>query len=80
MEYRRQFLGETAEILIESDGRTGPIRQSAGTGLTVCGRSERYFKAYLSKTQSDKLKNNDIVKIRLIENYKDGLLGVVDGR
>lgn len=72
LEYRRQFLGETAEVLIESDGRTGP------TGLTVCGRSERYFKVYLKKTQQRRLKNNDIVKACLIENYKDGLLGVAD--
>jgi len=78
LQYRRQFLGETAEILIESDGRTSPIRHFAGTGRTVCGRSERYFKVYLKKTQQKGLKNNDVVKTSLIEDYKDGLLGVAD--
>ena len=104
LQYRRQFLGETAEILIESenDGRTSP---TGPTGLTsLCGRSERYFKVYLPPGDGSRqkevgcatcctrgfqsagakevcahpmsLKNNDIVKASLIENYRDGLLGV----
>jgi len=75
LQYRRQFLGETAEILIESDSRTG---LTGLTGQTVCGRSERYFKVYLKKTQHKGLKNNNIVKVRMAENYRDGLLGVAD--
>ena len=70
-QYRRQFLGETAEILIENDTRW------------LCGKSERYFKVYLplgdgsrqKKTQHRGLKNNDIVTVRMAENYRDGLLG-----
>jgi threonylcarbamoyladenosine tRNA methylthiotransferase MtaB len=63
-EYRRQFLGETAEILIEYD--TGQI----------CGRSERYFQVYPEKT-TIKPKKNDLVKVKLIENRENEMIGTV---
>ena len=63
-EYRHQFLGETAEILIEYD--TGQIY----------GRSERYFKVYLGKTTT-KPKKNDLVKVKLIENRENEMIGTL---
>ncbi len=62
--YRKQFLGATAEILLENnDGQ-------------FCGRSERYFMVYLEKT-GKKLKKNDLVKVNLLENSKNGLMGQI---
>jgi threonylcarbamoyladenosine tRNA methylthiotransferase MtaB len=63
LEYRRQFLGETAEVLIEND--TEPL----------CGRSERYFVVYLRKDWRRALKNNDIARVGLVENHKEGMIG-----
>jgi threonylcarbamoyladenosine tRNA methylthiotransferase MtaB len=60
--YRRQFLGKTAEILIENDNG-----QSSG-------RSERYFKVILDKTEK-RQKRNSIVKVKLIKNSKNGMYG-----
>lgn len=63
LKYRRQFVGETAEILLESDnGR-------------ICGRSERYFMVDL-KNSDEKLQKNHFVKAKLIENHKDGMTGI----
>jgi len=62
--YRQQFLGETAEILLENnDG-------------DYYGRSERYFMVYLEKT-GKKLKKNDLVRVNLLENSKNGLMGQI---
>ncbi|MHC4496405.1 MAG: tRNA (N(6)-L-threonylcarbamoyladenosine(37)-C(2))-methylthiotransferase MtaB [Planctomycetota bacterium] len=62
LEYRRQFVGETADILLESEnGR-------------ICGRSERYFMVHL-KNSDEKLKKNHFVKAKLIENHEDGMTG-----
>jgi len=60
--YRQQFLGETAEILLEN-----------GNGR-VCGRCERYFMVYLKKTEQ-KLKKNRLIRVKLLKNSKDGLFG-----
>jgi tRNA A37 methylthiotransferase MiaB len=60
--YRQQFLGETAEILLENnDGQ-------------LCGRSERYFMVYLEKTEK-KLKKNDMIRVKLVKYGKHGMLG-----
>jgi len=60
--FRQQFVGETAEILVENgDGR-------------VCGRSERYFMVYLEKA-AKKPQRNDLVRAKLLENSKDGAIG-----
>jgi len=62
--YRQQFLGETAEILLENvNGR-------------VCGRSERYFMVYLKKVE-EKLKKNQLIRVRLLQNSKDGIFGQI---
>ncbi len=97
LQYRRQFLGETVEVLIESQ-----VRQSDGSDRSdesddQTGRSERYFKVYLKNPPSGilpdrkedfrrdlsgilpdwrRLAPNDIVKVKLIESYRDGLLGI----
>jgi len=62
--YRRQFLGETAEILLEN-----------GNGR-VCGRCERYFMVYLKKTEP-KPKKNELISVKLVQVSKDGLFGQV---
>jgi len=60
--YRQQFIGETAEILVENNnGR-------------VCGRSERYFMVYLEKT-TQKVERNELVRAKLLENSEDGVIG-----
>jgi threonylcarbamoyladenosine tRNA methylthiotransferase MtaB len=61
--FQEQFIGETAEILLENDadGR-------------IYGRSERYFMVYLEKTRK-KLKKNDLVKVKLVRNSKQGMFG-----
>lgn len=69
-EFREQFLGETAEILVENGGK---------------GRSERYFMVYLEKTgkprpseeRGKKPQKGEVVKVRLINNSKNGAVGVV---
>ena len=61
--YPRQFLGETAEILIEKDNGQRS------------GRSERYFTVYLKKTK----KRNSIVKVKLLQNRKNGMSGISAG-
>jgi threonylcarbamoyladenosine tRNA methylthiotransferase MtaB len=64
LKYRRQFLGETAKILIENDnGR-------------LSGRSERYFTVYLNKSEK-RQKRNRIVEAKLLENRESGMAGVI---
>jgi threonylcarbamoyladenosine tRNA methylthiotransferase MtaB len=63
--FRQQFVGETAEILVENNnGR-------------VCGRSERYFMVYLEKT-AKKPQRNEIVQAKLLENSENGVIGRCD--
>ncbi|MBN2180567.1 MAG: tRNA (N(6)-L-threonylcarbamoyladenosine(37)-C(2))-methylthiotransferase MtaB [Sedimentisphaerales bacterium] len=80
--FRQQFIGETAEILIEDD------RNKPG------GRSERYFmvniyysakqrfaaKYEIQKDGSNpkfKVKNNDLVKVRLVKNNNTSMTGTI---
>jgi threonylcarbamoyladenosine tRNA methylthiotransferase MtaB len=70
-QFRQQFIGETAEVLIENDNGSG----IAGEAMTA-GRSERYFKVYMRKAEQKALKNNCLVKVKLTENYRDGLVGI----
>ena len=60
--YRQQFLGETAEILLENDDGE------------YYGRNERYFMVYLEKT-GKKLKKNDLIRVKLVKYGKHGMLG-----
>jgi threonylcarbamoyladenosine tRNA methylthiotransferase MtaB len=60
--FRQQFVGETAEILVEnSDGRCK-------------GRSERYFMVYLENSNK-KPEKGELVRVRLIKNSENGLIG-----
>jgi len=60
--FRQQFVGETAEVLLEnSSGR-------------FQGRTERYFYVYLDKS-AYRLKANDLIRVKLLKNSEDGVLG-----
>jgi len=60
--FREQFIGQTAAVLIESSGQR------------TAGRSERYFTVQLEKSQK-KCKKNDLLKVKLLKNTEDGLIG-----
>ncbi|HPC94928.1 MAG TPA: tRNA (N(6)-L-threonylcarbamoyladenosine(37)-C(2))-methylthiotransferase MtaB [Sedimentisphaerales bacterium] len=66
-QFRRRFLGQTAQVLIESaDGRPS-------------GRAERYFTVHLLSDGSAAAKQvhtNDLVRVRLIEDTATAVLGV----
>ena len=64
LNYRQQFIGETATVLLERGNDQ------------AYGRSERYFMVYLKKT-SQKLQKNEPLEVQLIENRKDGVIGQV---
>jgi len=62
LNYRRQFVGEIAIILVEnSDGQ-------------VCGRSERYFMVYIEKAGGN-FKKNELVRVKLVKNGENGVIG-----
>jgi threonylcarbamoyladenosine tRNA methylthiotransferase MtaB len=62
--FQRQFIGQTAEILLENyDGQ-------------IFGRSERYFMVYLEKTQK-KLKKNDLIRVKLVRYGEHEMYGNV---
>ncbi|MBW7992403.1 MAG: hypothetical protein FVQ84_20640 [Planctomycetes bacterium] len=62
--FQEQFIGETAEILLENDDRQ------------IYGRSERYFIVCLEKA-GKKLKKNDLVRTKLVRYGKHGMYGNV---
>lgn len=64
LKYRRQFLGERAEILIENNNGQ------------LYGRSERYFKVYLNKSE-ERQERNRIVEVKLLENKESGMTGII---
>jgi threonylcarbamoyladenosine tRNA methylthiotransferase MtaB len=57
--FREQFIGETAEILVENRSK---------------GRSERYFMVYLENS-SKKPQKGKLIKVRLVKNSKNGVIG-----
>jgi threonylcarbamoyladenosine tRNA methylthiotransferase MtaB len=63
-QFRQQFIGETATVLIEN-----------GTGQPH-GRAERYFTVYL-KNPAKSPKTSELVTVRLIENSENGVIGEV---
>ncbi|MBA7624663.1 Threonylcarbamoyladenosine tRNA methylthiotransferase MtaB [subsurface metagenome] len=63
-EYRNQFIGEIAEVLIEDE-------------VKKTGRAERYFKVQI-KDAHKFLQKNELVKVRLAENNADGMVGSVE--
>jgi threonylcarbamoyladenosine tRNA methylthiotransferase MtaB len=62
--FQRQFIGQTAEILLENDDGQ------------MYGRSERYFMVYLEKAQK-KLKKNDLIRANLNRCGEHGMYGNV---
>jgi threonylcarbamoyladenosine tRNA methylthiotransferase MtaB len=62
LKYRQQFVGETTEILAESNNGQ------------LCGRSKRYFMVYLEKAEK-KLGKNELVRVKLIKNSENGAIG-----
>jgi threonylcarbamoyladenosine tRNA methylthiotransferase MtaB len=65
--FREQFLGETATILTENSNQQ------------PCGRCERYFMVYLKKTDKGPEKN-ELIKVRLLKNAENGLIGKLDAK
>ncbi|MHC4221110.1 MAG: hypothetical protein ACYST9_01705, partial [Planctomycetota bacterium] len=64
-EFRQQFVGSTAEILIEN-----------AKNITQ-GRTERYFMVQLKK-KNISIKKNELIKVKLIENTKTTMLAECD--
>jgi threonylcarbamoyladenosine tRNA methylthiotransferase MtaB len=62
--FRGQFVGQSAQILLEGDNGE------------LCGRSERYFTVHLEETRKP-LHKNDLLTVRLIENSENGMIGQV---
>lgn len=63
-QFRNQFIGETAEVLIENvNGK-------------LSGRSERYFMVYVGKSEK-KISKNVITKVKLIKNLKSGVKAII---
>ncbi len=60
--FRQQFISETAEVLLENDASRPH------------GRAERYFMVEIQGSCKG-LKKNDLIKVRLIDNDKDRLIG-----
>jgi threonylcarbamoyladenosine tRNA methylthiotransferase MtaB len=60
--FRQQFIGETAEILLENSDRQ------------CKGRSERYFMVFLEKTERN-LQKGELVRVKLVKNSTNGLIG-----
>ena len=60
--FQQQFIGETAEILLENDDGQ------------IYSRSERYFMVYLEKTWK-KLKKNDLIRTKLVRYGEHGMCG-----
>ena len=64
LKYRQQFLGKTAQVLLETNNGQ------------PTGRSERYFMVSLKNSQK-KVKENYVIKVKLLENHKGGMIGSV---
>jgi len=63
--FRQQFISENDTVLVENDnGQVG-------------GRSERYFMVWLERKEK-KLKRNELVEVKLIENRENGVIGQVE--
>jgi len=61
-DFRQQFIGETAEILLENSSSRPQ------------GRAERYFYVYLNNSAGS-LRANDLIKVKLIKNEQNGVVG-----
>jgi threonylcarbamoyladenosine tRNA methylthiotransferase MtaB len=85
LKYRQQFVDDTAQVLLETNTRIGelpiadcrlPLETSDRSSLydRPHGRGERYFMVYL-RDSGKKVKDNPLIKVRLLENHKDGMIG-----
>ncbi|MHC4285089.1 MAG: radical SAM protein, partial [Planctomycetota bacterium] len=63
--FRQQFLGEIATVLTENSNQP------------PYGHSERYFMVYLEK-EAKKLEKNQLIRVKLIRNAENGLIGKLD--
>lgn len=79
-QFRGQFIGETAEVLVESEAERS---DGSNQSQSLEGRSERYFRVLIESFpgthQAPGITPNQIVKVRLVENRQDGMAGVVTG-
>jgi threonylcarbamoyladenosine tRNA methylthiotransferase MtaB len=62
-QFREQFLGQTAQVLVETAGRR------------PAGRAERYFMVHLS--DASRADNNEIVNVKIERPFRDGVLGAL---
>jgi len=77
LNFRQQFIGETATILLETCLTT--VKNS---NRRPCGRSDRYFMVYLEtcltsavrKTQNI-MKKNGLMRVKLVKNSENGVIG-----
>ena len=67
--FRQQFVNESETILIENSSRSADV--------SAAGRSRRYFMVQLENTEQS-CKPNDLVKVTLIKNREDGMIGRVN--
>ena len=80
LNFRSQFIGKYEAILIENNPRLEESSdKSRVTSHVISGRSERYFMVHLRRPESSdlkyKFKKNDIVKVKLLQNTKDAMIG-----
>ncbi len=64
-QFRQQFIGEKANVLIEAEGKT------------PSGRAERYFTVQIENTPAT-INKNDIVTTTLTANTREGMSGSVE--
>jgi threonylcarbamoyladenosine tRNA methylthiotransferase MtaB len=62
-EFRQRFVGETADVLLESGGKD------------ATGRAARYFIVEIQKSSRKRLRKNDLVTVELVENCADSVRG-----
>ena len=62
--FRRQFLGRSAEVLLETDGQM------------PAGRTERYFKVHV-QLNGYTCRKNQLIKVKLTANSEDAAIGTV---
>jgi threonylcarbamoyladenosine tRNA methylthiotransferase MtaB len=64
-QFREQFIGESAKVLVE------------GSSDPPSGRSERYFMVFLQKNDP-KPKKNELLNVKLVKNTEKGILGLLE--
>ncbi|MHC4435550.1 MAG: radical SAM protein, partial [Planctomycetota bacterium] len=74
LKYRQQFVGDTAQVLLETNTKS-QSRGSSIENIQPHGRSERYFMVYL-RNSLDTVKDSPLVRVKLLDNHKDGMIGV----